>query len=177
MQVENNAYILNSLINRYQKKIFALVLYLTGNNPDKAYEITVTSFVEALSGGTHLRDESVFLAGLAKNAVEKCRDVKVILSSEDPYYLNIPPAKVQSYKILREALQALPFDQKVMLLMRDQIHLPFKTISSVLERLQKDMAPTVTMAQIKNQKSADDARNKRKVNLVTHKKHDLLVKW
>ncbi|MFC1509973.1 RNA polymerase sigma factor [Candidatus Omnitrophota bacterium] len=123
---------LKSLIDNYQQKIFALVLYLTGNDKDKAYEITATSFAKALRTATVFEEGEVFLARAAALAVNNSRDVKVIPSIEESDLTNIPPARRKFFQIIRLAFQALPFDTKALLLLRDQLHLAYKDISVIL---------------------------------------------
>ncbi len=47
------------LIEQYQQRVFALVLYLIGDDRDKAYDITASSFVEAFSATFHCCENSI----------------------------------------------------------------------------------------------------------------------
>ena len=123
---------LKSLIGRCQQKIFALVYYLVGSDSDKAYEIAVLSFVEAFRTTPAIETENAFFIRLVHMAVEKSRDATVIPSFDESCFINTPLEKRQSFLVFRRALQALPFREKALLLMRDQLHLSYTNISSVL---------------------------------------------
>ena len=80
--VDQDEEILKLIITRYQSGIFALVLYLTGGDREKAYDITASSFVKVLSTFSVTEESDKLLTGLARVAVEKCRDVKAVPASD-----------------------------------------------------------------------------------------------
>jgi DNA-directed RNA polymerase specialized sigma24 family protein len=151
---------LKLLVQSYEQRIFALVLYLAGNNRDKAYDIAVSSVVEVLRIAPFLRKED-FLASLAKEAIEKSRDAKIIPTSDESDFMDFPPEKRKLLLIIRTALQALPFDEKVMLLLRDQLHLPYKNIAAVLQLSESNVRTQIIHARIhlreKNEEVLRDA--------------------
>jgi len=52
-------------IQRFEQKIFALALWLIGGDKNKAYNIAVAGFVEALRSFSVNETEDVFLINLA----------------------------------------------------------------------------------------------------------------
>ena len=140
---------LELLISRYQQRIFALVLNLIGGNRDKAYEVVASSFVEAIRTIASPWEGNIFLSQLAGIAVHKSRDVKIIPTSEEAEFMNFPPQERASLRIVKAALQKLPFDTKALLLLRDQLHLPYKDISSILRVSQRNARRYITQARIR----------------------------
>jgi len=142
---------LRSIISRYEQKIFALALYLIGGDKDKAYNVATSSFVEALRETPFLEKENISLSKIAGIAVEKCRDIKTILSPDenDSDFVDLPPVERQSLLIVKTALQKLPFDIRALVLLRDQLHLPYKSISSIFKISQGDAKVQTTQARIK----------------------------
>ena len=146
---------LKSLISPYQQRIFALVLYLTGENRDKAYDIAVSSFVEAIQT-TPLFKNDGFLARVAGIAIKKSRDIKVMPSYDESDFINLPPEQRESLRIMKIALHLLPFDLKVLLLLRDQLHLAYKYISSILRISEKNTKIRTTQARIQLRKKIEE---------------------
>ena len=123
---------LKSAIERYQQKIFALVLYLAGGNSNQAYDITADSFAEAFLADPSLAKEESLLANIAGIAIEKCRNTKIMPSSDDPVLIDLPPHKRSLLLITKKSLQLLPIDDQLLLILRDQLHLPYKNIAAIL---------------------------------------------
>lgn len=119
------------LITLYQQGIFALVMYLIGGEKNTAYNVTVAAFVKAFQSSPSLDNEDAFLIKLAAAAVEMSRDVKVPPADDNADFINLPPEKRRSLNIAKTALGALPFEARVYLLLRDQMHLPYAAIASI----------------------------------------------
>lgn len=136
------------LIKRYQQKIFALVVYLIGGNKDKSYEITASCFAEVIQTTSLLKADDVFVVNLAAAAVKNCRDIQTIPSFDETDFLELPQVKRKTLQIANEALQALPFDIKALLLLRDQLHLSYKQIAAVFRIPEKDAKVQTTQAKI-----------------------------
>ncbi|MFC1624659.1 RNA polymerase sigma factor [Candidatus Omnitrophota bacterium] len=124
---------IKSLIDNYQQRIFALALYLAGNDKNKAYEITASSFVKALRTASPFEEGDSFLVRIAGVAIDKSRDIKVIPSADESNLVDIAPRRKRFFKIITLALQSLPFEAKALLLLRDQVHLAYKDISAALK--------------------------------------------
>ena len=124
---------LKLLIERYQQKVFALVLYSAGCNLDKAYEITVSSFVGAVRRIPSLSGKASFIRALICSAIQNVKGAKTILSPDEVDSSDSSAVKKEMHRVVKRSLLALPFDIKVILLLRDQINLPYEDISSTLE--------------------------------------------
>lgn len=120
---------LKALIARYQQNIFAFVLYLIGGDQDTAYDICATSFAEALSKSSSSQQEEAFLARLIGIAVTKARATRRIPAPDTLELLDIPSAEKGPLRVVLKAFRALDFDEKVLILLRDQINLPYKNIA------------------------------------------------
>ena len=81
------------LIEQYQQRVFVLVLYLIGDDRDKVYDITASSFVEAFRAAPSLEDKSSFLIRLVRIAIEKSRNVKIIPFPEESDFVGFLPER------------------------------------------------------------------------------------
>ena len=142
----DNEEVVNLLIQRYQQRIFALVLYLVGNDRDKVYDIAVSSFVEAFRTTVFPGECNTFLRRISSVAVEKSRDVKIIASSDEPDFTDLPKERRNSLFMLKKALQALPFDERAVLLLRDQLRISYEDISVVFRISERDARLQTTQA-------------------------------
>ena len=111
------------LIDKYKDRIFALVFFLIGDDRNKAYEITASSFVEAFNAVRFPEDKFSFLIRLARIAIAKSRDAEIIPFSDQTDFADFPPERKNSLLMVKRALQALTFDEKAFLLLRDQLQL------------------------------------------------------
>jgi len=143
-------------VDRHQQSIFALVLYLIGGNKNKAYSIASGVFAETLQAASPLDAESVLLTKLARSAVEKCRNIKMIPSFDDSDFKGLPAEKIGSLRMVRASLQSLPFEVRALLLLRDQIHLSYKQISSALGVSENDAKIRTIQARAKLRKAIEE---------------------
>ncbi|MCK5259840.1 MAG: hypothetical protein KAJ70_02140 [Candidatus Omnitrophica bacterium] len=131
--IDQSEDILELFIARHQKSIFALALYLIGGDRDKAYDITVSSFVKVMRPMTLLQEKNAFLVQLAKATVAQCRNTKILPSFSESDFSNLSSGEKESLRIVKTALQRLPFDIKVPVLLRDQLHFSYPDISLVMD--------------------------------------------
>lgn len=124
---------LKSLIERYQQKVFAFILYSLNSNFDRVYEVTVSTFVGAIRAIPSMYGRTPFLRKLFRLAITKTKDPKGILSANQDNFPSASPVKQQIYRIIKRALFSIPEDVRHVLLLRDQLNLPYEDISSVLE--------------------------------------------
>ena len=124
---------IKSLITQHQQKIFALVLYLVGQDQDTAYDVCASSFAEAIQGSSSLGQKEVFLLRLIGVVVEKCRNVKTIPTLDAIEFLTITSAEKEPLRIVLKALQILDFELKVVLLLRFQLNLSYSEIGTVMQ--------------------------------------------
>lgn len=136
------------LINRYEKKIFAFVISLAGGNKDKAYDIAVSSFAEAIPLISPLDTRGVSLAKIAEAAFKKCRQLAVVPSLDTSFVLDLPPEQKESLRIVNTALQTLPFETKALLLLRDQLSLPYRNISKIIHTSENATRVMITKAKV-----------------------------
>jgi DNA-directed RNA polymerase specialized sigma24 family protein len=131
------------LAEQYQQRIFALALYLIGADRDKAYDITVLSF----------------LIRLIRTAIEKSRDVKIIPFSDETDFADFPPEKRNSLLMVKQALQALTFNEKALLLLRDQLHLSYREISDIFRMSKGDTRIQTVRARIHIREKLEEVLN------------------
>jgi DNA-directed RNA polymerase specialized sigma24 family protein len=123
---------LKLLISRYQRRVFALILYLIGGDRDKAYEVAASSFAEAINRSSSLEKEDVFFNAVVSIAIENSRSIKSVPTLEQIDVMDFSAAEKKSLSIIQTALQTLSLDAKALLLLRDQLHLPRKDISTMM---------------------------------------------
>lgn len=140
--------VLNLLIECYQKKIFALVLYLCGGDRDKACDIATSSFVDVWDWAPEAGEDNVFFIKLATAAIKKSQDIKAGSSFDQSGFEGILPEKRRSLFTTRQALLLLSFDEKVLLLLRDQLHLSYKDIAVILQKSQAATRSETVKAQV-----------------------------
>ncbi|MCX5701626.1 MAG: hypothetical protein NTW64_01440 [Candidatus Omnitrophica bacterium] len=123
---------IKSLIAQYQQRIYALVLYLVGQDQDRAYDICASSFTEAIRESSSLGQKEVFLLRLIGVTVEKCRNIKTIPTFDVIELLEISGAEKGQLLIVLKALQTLDFELKVPLFLRYQFNLSYGDIATVM---------------------------------------------
>ena len=121
-----------SFVYRYQKMIFALVLYLIGGDRDKAYEIATTSFAQVLGQASLDKGEGTVFIDVIKYAIENCRNAEAlpIISSYD--FIDLSCEDRKTLLTTARALQKVPFEVRVFILLRDQLHMSYDDISIIL---------------------------------------------
>ncbi|MFH1189366.1 MAG: sigma factor-like helix-turn-helix DNA-binding protein [Candidatus Omnitrophota bacterium] len=147
---------LRSAVELHQRKVFALAVHLIGGDKDKAYDIASGVFVDTLRASFPLDTDNSLLIGLIRRTIEKCRDVKVVPSLDDSGFEGLSAEKRGSLRMIRASLQSLPFEVRTLLLLRDQVHLPYKHISSVLGISENDARIQTTQARVKLRKAVEE---------------------
>ncbi|MFC1807091.1 sigma factor-like helix-turn-helix DNA-binding protein [Candidatus Omnitrophota bacterium] len=127
------------LIDYYQQRIFALAIYLIGGNHDKAYDIATSSFAKMIQAFSIFEGEKLFLTKLASAVVEKSRNIKAIPQADSFDFEDRSPERRKYLQIINTGLQALPFDEKVLLLLRDQLHLSYSDIANILRMPERNV--------------------------------------
>lgn len=117
-----NEDIIKSLMVQYQQRIFALVLYLVGQDQDAAYDICASSFVETIQERSSMEQKEAFLLRLVSVAVGKCRNVKTIPTFDAIEFLTITSAEKEPLRIVLKAL-----------LLRFQLNLSYSEIGTVMQ--------------------------------------------
>lgn len=129
---DQNEDAMGSLSAQYQQRIFAFVLYLIGQDQDRAYDVCASSFAEAIRASSSLGQKEVFLPRLVGIAVEKCRHIRTIPTFDVIELLKISAAEKGPLRIVLKALQMLDFELKVPLLLRFQLNLSYDDIGTVM---------------------------------------------
>jgi len=127
-----NEDIIKSLIAHYLQRIYTFVLYLIGQDQDRAYDVCASSFTEAIQESSSLGQKEVFLPRLIGIAVEKCRNMKTIPTFDIIEFLDLSAAEKGQLLIVLKALQTLGLEQKVPLLLRYQFNLSYADIATVM---------------------------------------------
>jgi hypothetical protein len=129
---EGNETALKTLINSYLQKIYALAIFLIGGDKDKAYDISVSSFVETLGGSPSIKRKDSFLVLLAGSVIKKAQGIEAASFYDVSDFSNLPAGRKEIYRITGQALAALPFTVRAFLLLRDQIRLRYRDIAHIL---------------------------------------------
>lgn len=154
---------LKSLITRYQRYVFAIVLCLTGCDRNIAYDITTSAFLETIRRIPSLGSSS-FLLALIRLAVDKCRQIKPVSFTPPSDVMNISPQKGVSLRIVKEALLMISFDLRVPLLLRDQLNLSYEDIASVLGDSEKNAKSQTIHARIQLRDKIEETLNRQRTS-------------
>lgn len=118
------------LIACYQQNIYALIFYLIGCDQDAAYYICARSFVEALSRISRPADEDGFFNRLVRIAIKESRAAKTLPVPNELEFLDIPLAEKGPIRVVLKAFQKLDFDEKALILLRDQANRSYQDIGA-----------------------------------------------
>jgi len=149
--------ILRPTINRYLPKIYPFVYYLIGNDSDKAYQIIASSFVETFMSLRSLEDGDEVIVKLTQEAIKLSHAAEIMPSSSVPPFKDVPPEKVKILHILSNALQAMSFKDRALLLLRDQLHLSYRNAAAILGISQADARSHINQARLDIRKKVEKA--------------------
>lgn len=131
------------LVERYQKKVFAVAYGLTQDG-EAARDLTQESFVRAYQAINHFRGQARFYTWIYRITVNLCMDHFRKLPAErsaplddpDPVPDRTTPEIVavqrETDSAVRMAIQALPLDQRAVIIMREIEGLSYKEIAGVM---------------------------------------------
>jgi len=128
---------IHGLVSRYQQSIFSLVMYLIGGDKNTAYDVTVQAFVQAFQATPFLQKEDAFLIKLTAAAIHQSQVTEAMPANDDADFVLLPPEKIKVLQVTKKALSLLPFNSKVFLLLRDQLHFPYHLTSVILRTPEK----------------------------------------
>jgi len=135
-------------IDRYQQGIFALALYLIGGDRDRAYDITVSSFVGAMQAASGDEPNDIFFIRLAEAVVKTSRAVKVVPVADESDFSDLPPEKQKSLSVVKSVLQKLSFEARALLLLRDQLHFSYADMAVILKASENNVRSETTQAHV-----------------------------
>ncbi|GEM_PF-7030951 len=121
---------LKALLEPYLDKIFAFALHLNAGDEERAYQVTISAFVEILSVPSR---KEKFLPALARKTLTQSRK-----------FQNPPPGK--SSGGLKSALLSLDFETRALLLLRDHTSLTYEEISRLLQISKKSVRIKIIQA-------------------------------
>ena len=151
---------LKSLISRYQQKILAFALYLIGGDRDKAYEVAASSFAEAIRKGYSLEKGDVFFIRVISVVFGKSRDIKTMPNLDEIDSMDSSAEEKRSLHIVQTALVKLSFETKALLLLRDQLHLPYKDISAIVGISENNARVQIEEARFSLRKEIEEILNR-----------------
>lgn len=143
-----NTQVFNLLVERWQPRIYRLA-YRYFNSYDEAHEITQKTFIRVYKKLHSLDDHAAFPAWIYRIAHNLCRDEAKRAGrrrSKSMKELNKPPVATsvsgnpeqplqqkELGLILQKALQQLPAEQRIVVIMKEYEELKFREIAEVLE--------------------------------------------
>lgn len=137
---------LNYLISYCERKVFALTLYLIGGDRNRAYEIATSAFADAIQKSSSAKPTDSFLAAVAAKVIEKSRVAKAMPSSDEIQLTGIVAQEKGILRIVSQALQSLPFDEKALMLLRDQLNLPYRQMATIFHTDERTIQTRTTQA-------------------------------
>lgn len=116
-------------ISKYLKPIYALTLNLIGGDPDKAYAMTVNAFAQYYAQESPTNEwvflcENIYRQALMSEWMPQAADFGTLL---------LPEEQAKILYCIRRSLFELPIQQRWVLLLRDQLNLPYSTISEIIQ--------------------------------------------
>jgi DNA-directed RNA polymerase specialized sigma24 family protein len=123
---------IKSLIARHQQRIYALALYLIGQDEDMAYDICASSFAEAIQESFSAKQGTDFMLRLIGVTVERCRGVRTVPTFDIGEFLEAGETEKAQLLMLLKVLQTLDFELKASLLLRFQLNLSYNDIGMVM---------------------------------------------
>ena len=134
----------NRLVERWQTRIHR-VAYRYFNSHDEASDITQKTFIKVYKKLHTLDDHGAFPAWIYRIANNLCRDeykragrrhsASMEILKSDPVAVNDPDGPLQQQQLgqlLQQALQKLPPEQRMVVIMKEYEELKFREIAGVL---------------------------------------------
>jgi len=128
---------LTLLVSRFEQRVFALALYLIGGDRNTAYEIATSAFAEVIRRSSPDKPTESLVAAVAAEVIAKSRIAKAMPSTEGVSFDGVTDQEKAVLAVVGRALQALPFDVKAFVLLRDQMHLPYHDIARAFNMSEK----------------------------------------
>jgi len=136
-------------IQSFEQKTFALALWLIGGDKNKAYDIAVASFVDALRVYSTNETEGVFITNLFGATIKRSQDIEVMPSFDEADFMDLPAGKRKTLSMIARALHLLPFETKALLLLRVQLHVSYKNIGDIFQIAESDARSQMGQAHMK----------------------------
>ncbi|MCK5451164.1 MAG: hypothetical protein KAI70_05320 [Candidatus Omnitrophica bacterium] len=148
--------ILKNFIKHYQKKCFALTFCLVNKDQEKAYKITVSCFSDALRKVSFLNEKESFLVEYSKALINECRELRTLPYSAESNSPNILHIRKKTLKSINKALYLLSFDEKALLLLRDQMYFSYDDIAKVFASTESSIRSSTLQARLHFRKKIEE---------------------
>lgn len=119
------------LIDRHVRSAFGFTLSLLGCAPNQARDVALAGFADALLAIRTRGGSGTFRHALVPALVDRARRSGAPLADGVPEGLAATGPKRELLRMVRQALGLLPFDARLALLLRDQLHLPYEEIGVI----------------------------------------------
>lgn len=155
---------LEMIVERFHKPAYFLALHLAGCDKNKAYEITVYSFSQTLQRNFNAMSEP-FSVALLRCVISRCRDAVLANTFSTSELTDLPVEKKEPLRIVKEALFGLSFEDRVLLLLRDQQNLPYEQIAWIVGSSRKDAKQQTFRARHKHREKVEAVLNRARFSL------------
>ncbi len=134
-------------ISRSQQRVFAATLYLVGGNRETAFEIAADALAGAARSANVSDGYRDFLATAMRIAVSSARDADVMPAFSEEDLEDFSPEMKVILGVLRAALLKLSFDDRSLVLLRNQLHMPYDDMTGALGVPAKGIKAATSRAQ------------------------------
>ena len=121
---------LRTLIGRYVKLFFPFALCLSGCYKDNAYDLVAEAGVQSLQTLCGENSPPLMVSWI-RRVIDKARWMQPLPAFEMTDHMDLTPEKRVSLKIVKQSLFSLPFESRLLLLLRDQLNLPYDDIADI----------------------------------------------
>ena len=121
---------IKQLLERYEPRIFGAMLALAACDRNAAYEATVASLSDAVRAAP-AAGRQPFVRTLIPIVLRHAKALKPTPKFEPPQVPGLPPERQQLLRVVKETLLALPFEVRLLLVLRDLLHLGYEDIAAV----------------------------------------------
>ena len=123
---------IKQLLERYEPRIFGAMLALAACDRNAAYEAAVASLTDAVRAAASAGRQP-FARALIPAVIRHAKTLTPTPKFEPPHVPGLPPERQQLLRVVKEALLALPFEVRLLLVLRDLLHLGYEEIAVVRE--------------------------------------------
>jgi len=156
---EQNSQALDKLIRRYERNVFSFILYQSTCDWNEAYEATADCLSDAFNSMKSAPGPPLPVV-IFRDALDRCRNVKAAPLFNPIQFLNASDVRKKILRPARRALTMLTFEEKAMLLLRDQINLPYEDIARIMDMSLKEIKTRIWQARNNFRDKVDEVINR-----------------
>lgn len=151
--------------SRLQQELFALAVCLLGGDHDKAYDVATAACAEA-AGNVSLIDKMAgvdserFRIRVLGIVIGHCRGIKTRFLPDGIDRMDAGKEEKKMLRLILAALCELPFEARVLVLLRDQVHLGYPAICAVTRIRQDEARLAVEDARTELRKKIEESLSK-----------------